>query len=211
MARIGIVFGLLLCGLTLVGMSVTTQKSYTQFVPMMFGIPMLFLGVVSLNPHRRSEAVLFALGLSLVAMMLGGGRLLVLALHASSGRFVNPVSLRLVLVMTTLSFVFVVIAWLWRRRRAPSLDPASTDPATTDFLANPQPASPPALDSPDSAPAAFSDNPYQSPTILDDAPIPDNSTALGHSAKPDLAKRPALTTATNPDSSKPPLSRSEST
>ena len=57
MARVGIVFGLLLCGLTVVGMVGTTVKSPMQFIPMMLGVPILFSGVVALNPHRRKHAM----------------------------------------------------------------------------------------------------------------------------------------------------------
>ena len=56
-ARIGIVIGLLLCGLSLLGMVEAPAKGTTQFIPMMAGIPLLFLGIIGLNPHRRRTAV----------------------------------------------------------------------------------------------------------------------------------------------------------
>ncbi|WP_231603275.1 hypothetical protein [Neorhodopirellula pilleata] len=163
-------------------MSVTTEKSYTQFVPMMFGIPMLFLGVVSLNPHRRRESVFFALLLSLVAVSMGAGRLVVLAVHWAAGEYVNPISLRLVLVMTLMSLVFVVIAHLWRRRRTRTLaaiakssqDSPPEVPADPDKLDQPirldaeSPANPP----------NFSDNPYQTPPIVD---VPSDSSKTSFS------------------------------
>jgi len=179
MARLGIVFGLLLCGLTIAGMSATTEKNYTQFVPMMFGIPMLFLGVVSLNPHRRRESVFFALILSLVAVSMGAGRLVVLGVQWVAGEYVNPISLRLVLVMTLLSLVFVVIAHLWRRRRAQTpttVAESSEDSPPSEFSEDSpdEPSDPEGSDPLNPTDAAsptkmpkFSDNPYQSPPIVD--------------------------------------------
>ena len=74
MARVSIVFGMLLCGLSAAGMISSITKDPVQFIPMMFGIPVLFCGVVSLNPHRRrfamrSAAVLTAFG-GLVGIVL---------------------------------------------------------------------------------------------------------------------------------------------
>ena len=162
MARIGIIFGLLLCGLTIGGMSATTQKSYTQFVPMMFGIPMLFLGVVSLNPHRRAGSIFVAFVLAVLAMALGGGRLLVLALDRARGQYVNPISLRLVIMMTVLSLVFALIAWMWHRRRTRD---AALVSETLRNMPNPEP-------SPEAKTAvprpSFHENPYQTPAILDE-------------------------------------------
>jgi hypothetical protein len=68
MARAGIVFGLILCGITIAGLVASSTKAPTQFYPMMLGIPILFLGVVALNPHRRRFAMMVA---SLIAI-LGG-------------------------------------------------------------------------------------------------------------------------------------------
>ncbi|SMP46755.1 hypothetical protein SAMN06265222_102172 [Neorhodopirellula lusitana] len=158
MARIGIVFGLLLCGLTIAGLSVTTQKSYTQFIPMMFGIPMLFLGVVSLNPHRREGAVSFATGLAALGTLLGGGRLFVLALQYVGGGYVNPISLRLVVVMTGLCLIFALVAWIWQKQRKRD----STSQALSAKASNPTPETTVTL----KPPPVTTDNPYQTPPIL---------------------------------------------
>ncbi len=71
MARVGIIFGLLLCGLTFVGMVETTVKSPILFIPMMIGIPTLFCGVVALNPHRRKHAMRAAATLALLGLSVG--------------------------------------------------------------------------------------------------------------------------------------------
>lgn len=185
MARIGIIFGLLLCGLTIAGMSATTQKTYTQFVPMMFGIPMLFLGVVSLNPHRRAGSIFVAFVLSAIAMTLGGGRLLVLAMDRARGEYVNPISLRLVVMMTVLSLGFVLIAWLWQRRR-------TRDTASTNENSSPNSVSEPTSGTrtADSTPA-FDQNPYQTPSILNEV----ESTSQSDSGE---AERPVVSASSTP-------------
>ena len=60
MARTAIVFGLLLCGLTLYGLFASMLKSPLQFVPLMFGIPVFLCGIVGLNPHRQRLASFIA-------------------------------------------------------------------------------------------------------------------------------------------------------
>ena len=72
MARIGIIFGLALCGLTVACLVQSTTKSPYQFIPMILGIPMLFLGVVALNPHRRRQAMNVAASVSTMGLVVGG-------------------------------------------------------------------------------------------------------------------------------------------
>ncbi|MFG0287074.1 MAG: hypothetical protein ACF8CQ_02810 [Rhodopirellula sp. JB044] len=168
MARIGIVFGLLLFGLTIAGLSTTTQKTYTQFIPMMFGIPLLFLGVVALNPHRRRESVFVALLLALLCTVLGSGRLISLFFAWMSGGHINPLSLRLVAGMTLIGAVFVIVAERWRRTRpARGTTPASNDRTSVSVESAKSAAE--AVDQSATVTRARTDheNPYQSPTILD--------------------------------------------
>ncbi|MGB7345298.1 MAG: hypothetical protein WBD20_13875 [Pirellulaceae bacterium] len=73
MARVGIVFGLLLCSLTVVALLCTSAKLPSQFVPMMAGIPILFCGVVGLNPHRRKVAMRSAAAIGLLGLFVGAG------------------------------------------------------------------------------------------------------------------------------------------
>ena len=186
MARIGIIFGLLLCGLTIAGMSATTEKAYTQFIPMMFGIPMLFLGVVSLNPHRRAGSIFVAFVLSVLAVTLGGGRLLVLAIERARGQYVNPISFRLVITMTVLSSGFMLIAWLWHRRR--SRDAALASDATSDNASTTS-----CSKSSSGTKTPVSDkNPYQTPPILEEPDSP---------SRPDSAEvaRPVTTASQTQD------------
>ncbi|TWT93942.1 hypothetical protein [Stieleria varia] len=76
MARVGILFGVLLCALTAVALMTSMAKSPAQFVPMMLGIPIQFCGVVGLNPHRRRSAVSVAAGIAVLGVLLGAGTIM---------------------------------------------------------------------------------------------------------------------------------------
>ncbi len=173
MARIGIVFGLVLFGLSIAALSATTQKSYTQFIPMMFGIPLLFCSVVALNPHRRRNAVFAALILALVGLVIGIGRTILLTVSWVTGGHVNPLSFELVASMSVVCCVFVVIAERWRRRRKAEerrIKEArqQSAPITSSPLAVPPPATEAVTPS-----QGDSENPYQTPAILNEStPIP---------------------------------------
>jgi len=117
MAKTGIIFGLLLCGLTVVSLFATPEKAVTQFVPMMFGIPLLFLGVVSLNPHRRPVSTWFAGGLAALGLVLGAGRLLILGVESFQGDPINMLSVQTLLAMIAACLLFVLGVGFWHRRR----------------------------------------------------------------------------------------------
>ncbi len=109
MARSAIVFGLLLCGLSLFGMVAASAKSPFQFVPLMFGIPVLFCGVVGLNPHRRRlcrpiAAVIMALGV-LVGLM----EMMQQVWGWSENLPLRPVLFAMSVVMTLVCIVFVLV------------------------------------------------------------------------------------------------------
>lgn len=178
MARIGILFGLLLFGLTIAGVCLTTHKSYTQFVPMMFGIPMLFLGVVALNPHRRVESVRAALVLMFGGLLLGGGRVLFLTIAWCFGGDVNPLSFQLVAAMTSVCGIFVLFAEQWRRARRRSeekrLQAKSATPLSTVVTPNP------AVSDPVTRVRVDNDNPYQPPPILNESTPASSSQSTDH-------------------------------
>lgn len=67
MARVTILLGLLLCGLTMIGLlAPTVGKTSSAFVPMIFGIPLVIAGIVGLNPHRRRICTTFACALAFI-------------------------------------------------------------------------------------------------------------------------------------------------
>ncbi|MGB1926191.1 MAG: hypothetical protein ACPHL6_06650 [Rubripirellula sp.] len=71
MARVGIIFGLLLIGISVAAMLQTPEKSPSQFYSMMFGIPTFFCGIVALNPHRRRQSMLIATLLTVTGLLSG--------------------------------------------------------------------------------------------------------------------------------------------
>lgn len=180
MARIGIFFGLVLCGLTVAALSVTTAKSYTQFVPMMFGIPLLFLGVVGLNPHRRMSATIVALTLGLLGFACGAIRFVVLMIDRASGEIINPLSFRLVVAMTIVCLIFALMAMVWVRKRRERLSQQLNLDQASDELA-PQSDDDQALAVPDASVSATTEsdpvstttstpaNPYQSPRVIENS------------------------------------------
>lgn len=56
------------------GMMYAPAKGPTQFIPLMIGIPLLFLGVVGLNPHRRRISTWITLTFAIAGLMYGLGR-----------------------------------------------------------------------------------------------------------------------------------------
>ncbi len=123
MARTAIVFGLLLCGLTFYGLVAAMTKSPLQFVPLMFGIPVLFCGVVGLNPHRRRISGAISAGIMAFGTIVGVVATSRCVLQWSEQQPLRPVLLTVGVLMAALCFVFVVIFFIRiaadRRRRLP--------------------------------------------------------------------------------------------
>lgn len=121
MARIGIIFGLSLCGLTVACLVQSTTKNPYLFIPMILGIPMLFLGVVALNPHRRRQSMSVAATISTMGLIVGGIRSLFMAFRWARNEPINTFALKMVLTMTAICLVFIVLwvtSWARLRRRS---------------------------------------------------------------------------------------------
>ncbi|WP_372725877.1 hypothetical protein [Novipirellula sp.] len=121
MSRIAIVFGLMLCAVTMLALMVTMQKMPSQFCPMMFGIPMLFCGVVGLNPHRRKHAMQVAATVALLGTLIGGSNTIFSLFRVLRGIQVNSLAMQVVMAMTVLCTIFLVVSLVSftqaRRRR----------------------------------------------------------------------------------------------
>lgn len=126
MARIGIVFGIVLCCLSIAGMVGTLQKDPAQFIPMMMGVPVLICGVVALNPHRRRYAMHAALIIASLGAVCGGLMASWDLLQLVSGDDVNKYALRLLAVMSIICAAFCVICVVSliqaNRRRAATMN-----------------------------------------------------------------------------------------
>ena len=111
MARLSIVFGLLLCCLTVFGLVNSLSKNPMQFFPLMLGIPMLFCGVVALNPHRRRQSMAAAAAVSLLGATMGLGRLIHWGYRWIDGNTVNSLALILAIGVFAICGVFTQIHW----------------------------------------------------------------------------------------------------
>lgn len=113
MARVGILFGVLLCALTGVALVLSMSKATSQFFPMMLGIPVLFCGVVGLNPHRRRASLLTAAGICLLGLLVGAGHLVSLVTLWNAGAEISFHTLRIVSVMSAFCLIFVGMTIRW--------------------------------------------------------------------------------------------------
>ncbi|MEL6106508.1 MAG: hypothetical protein AAFU85_10740 [Planctomycetota bacterium] len=117
MARIGIVSGIALCVLTALALVVSLDKSPLKFVPMMLGIPILFFGVVALNPHRRRHAIGTSAVVGTIGLLIGFGQAVRLFSLWHRTESVNLQSVRLVALMITICVVFLAAyGWDWNDR-----------------------------------------------------------------------------------------------
>ncbi|MCD0461693.1 hypothetical protein [Roseiconus lacunae] len=107
MARFGIVSGLLLCIDTAMALFGSIEKVPLLFIPMMLGIPILFFGVVALNPHRKRQALATAAGVGSLGLLIGCGHLFhFLAIWKNAGS-VNMHFTRIVCLMIVICIAFV--------------------------------------------------------------------------------------------------------
>ena len=109
MARVCFVFGLLLCGLTIAVLVMAQLKHPLHFIPMMLGIPILFCGVVGLNPHRLSTSLRFAFVIAVAGGLVGASRVGVCWVRLGGDHHVNIFALKVVGAMTVLCSVFAVL------------------------------------------------------------------------------------------------------
>lgn len=123
MARFGIVSGLLLCIDTAFALFGSADKAAFLFLPMMLGIPILFFGVVALNPHRRRQSLMTAAILGGIGIVVGFGQLFHLFSLGQSEGAVTLHNTRIVSTMVAICIVFS-LSYVWsivsarRQRRA---------------------------------------------------------------------------------------------
>jgi len=126
MARFGIVSGLLLCFNTAMALFGSMTKAPLLFVPMMLGIPILFFGVVALNPHRRRRALRTAASIGALGSVIGFSQLLHLFSLWRKAGAVDPHYMRIVVLMLVICVIFS-LTYLWTRlsrRRKPLQHPS---------------------------------------------------------------------------------------
>lgn len=74
LARSSVWIAMLLCGLSMLMLIGTPMRRIESAIPMMLGIPLLFVGVIGLNPHRRLLLIIGAAVSSTLGMTLGAAR-----------------------------------------------------------------------------------------------------------------------------------------
>ncbi|OYP34404.1 hypothetical protein [Rhodopirellula sp. MGV] len=117
MARFGIVSGLLLCIDTAIALFGSIEKVPLLFIPMMLGIPILFFGVVALNPHRKRQALATAAGVGSLGLLIGCGQVFqFLSIWRNAG-IVNMHFARIVTMMIAICIVFV-FSYCWTMVRS---------------------------------------------------------------------------------------------
>lgn len=119
MARFGIFSGLLLCVDTAFALFGSFTKAPVLFIPMMMGIPILFFGVVALNPHRRRQALATAASIGGLGFLIGCGQMFHLFSLWRQIGMVNLHYTRIVGSMVAICLVFLVTYtwdWIYRGR-----------------------------------------------------------------------------------------------
>jgi hypothetical protein len=122
MPKITVVFGLLLCGLTLATLIVTREiGSITIFIPTMVGLPLVLLGLGAiLKPHLRKHLMHVAVTIGLLGALAALGRGIPQALKIMRGEVVDwlPVSMVWAMILICVTYVFVCVESFISARRA---------------------------------------------------------------------------------------------
>lgn len=105
MARITIVFGVLLIGLGLYGYF-PDQESVTALIPSFVGGVLVICGVIALQDSARKHAMHAAVGVGLLGFLAAAGRAIPVAL---SGEIKNPKAFGVITAMAVLCGIFVAL------------------------------------------------------------------------------------------------------
>ena len=102
----------MLCIDTAMALFGSLNKAPLLFIPMMLGIPILFFGVVALNPHRRRQALATAAAICVFGCLIGFGQLVhFFSLWRNAG-VVNLHHTRIVSLMVAICVAFS-ISYVW--------------------------------------------------------------------------------------------------
>jgi uncharacterized membrane protein HdeD (DUF308 family) len=109
MARLTIIYGLLLIVLGVGSYFVTGQESRTALIPALFGVPILLCGVVALRDHLRKHAMHGAAALALLGFLGSVPGLLKAFTLFGGGEVERPNAVIAQATMALLSLVFLVL------------------------------------------------------------------------------------------------------
>ena len=111
MSKITMLFGALLCGVSLLGLLITGKvASVTIFIPMFVGVPLFLLGLFSeLKPTLRKHLMHVAVTLGLLGALAALGRGIPQLIKMAGGAEVDPLPLASVWTMILLCSTYVVL------------------------------------------------------------------------------------------------------
>ena len=120
MAKATIVFGLMLCVVTLVALlNIQAGRITTAFIPIVFGIPIFICGIISLNPHRARVWLRVAGFIATIGACGSLFRLGVIAKKWMAGTALYPVPVAITISLLLLLVIYAVAAFRHARKRAP--------------------------------------------------------------------------------------------
>lgn len=111
MSKITMLFGALLCGVSLLGLLIAGKvASVTIFIPMFVGVPLFLLGLFSeLKPTLRKHLMHVAVTLGLLGALAALGRGIPQLIKMAGGAEVDPLPLASVWTMILLCSTYVVL------------------------------------------------------------------------------------------------------
>jgi hypothetical protein len=111
MSKITMLFGALLCGVSLLGLLIAGKvSSPTIFIPMFVGVPLFLLGLFSeLKPTLRKHLMHVAVTLGLLGALAALGRGIPQLIKMAGGAEVDPLPLASVWTMILLCSTYVVL------------------------------------------------------------------------------------------------------
>lgn len=104
-AKITIALGIVLTILGVGGYFSTDQASVTALIPTFFGVPLIVLGILALNEHRRKHAMHAAVMLGLLGLI--GSAVMPLKTLFSGTGIQRPTAFAMQVIMAVLCAIFV--------------------------------------------------------------------------------------------------------
>ena len=121
MATITIGLGLVLIALGLGGYFGTGRESLTALIPVLFGLPLVLLGVVALKGHMRKHAMHAAAVIGLLGFAGTVKGLMKLPLLLTGGELARPAAVAVQAAMAIVCLLFVVLCvWSFIKTRRAS-------------------------------------------------------------------------------------------
>ena len=127
MATITIGLGLVLIALGLGGYFGTGRESLTALIPVLFGLPLMLLGMVALKEHMRKHAMHAAAVIGLLGFAGTVKGLMKLPVLVTGGELARPaaVAVQAAMAIACLLFVVLCVRSLIKARRAGAAKPDS--------------------------------------------------------------------------------------